>query len=59
MRFPSHFSTSRLLMYSPKALFRIKQLIKNKNSIIIPGFPSNDDVKLSTTLNVPLYSGDP
>lgn len=30
LRFPSHFSTSRLLLYSPKAMSRIKKLIKNK-----------------------------
>jgi hypothetical protein len=38
---------------------RIKQLIKNKQALIIPGYPSNDDVLLSSSLNVPLYSGDP
>lgn len=26
--FPSHYSTSRLLLYSPKALKRIKNLVK-------------------------------
>jgi hypothetical protein len=56
--FPSHFSTSRNLMYSPKAMARIRKLIKNKLAYIIPGYPSNDDVKLATSLNIPLFSGD-
>lgn len=59
LRFPSHFSTSRLLIYSPKAIKRILTLIKNKTSYIVPGYPSNDDILLSTALNIPLYSGDP
>ncbi len=59
IQFPSHTSLSRLLIYAPKAMKRIKQLIKNKTAIIVPGYPSNDDVILSATLNVPLYSGDP
>lgn len=59
LNFPSHFSTARLLLYSPKAMKRIKTLIKNKPSFIIPGFPSNDDIKLATQLKIPLMSGVP
>lgn len=28
-------------------------------AMIIPGYPSNDDIKLAKTLDVPLMSGDP
>lgn len=59
MQFPNHTSVSRLVMYSPKALKRIKLLIKNKITILVPGYPSNDDVLLSSYLDVPIYSGDP
>lgn len=59
INFPSHFSTSRLLLYSPKALKRIRSLTKGKNSFIIPGFPSNDDIKLAARLQIPIFSGDP
>jgi hypothetical protein len=52
--FPSHFSLSQILLYSPRIMKRIKRLIKNKNAYIIPGIPSNDDIKLSNTLNVNL-----
>lgn len=59
LNFPSHFSTSRLLMYSPKCLKRIKSIIKNRVSYIVPGYPSNDDIKLSHALGIPLMSGEP
>ena len=50
--FPSHFGLSLVLLYSPRIIKRIKRLIKNKYAYIIPGVPSNDDIKLSNTLNV-------
>lgn len=58
-RFPSHFSLSKKLLYSPEALKRIKKLIKNRASYIVPGYPSNDDIKLATELNIPIMGGDP
>ncbi len=54
-KFPSHFSTSRMLLYSPKTIARIKKLIQGKNAYIIPGYPSNDDVKLANELNLPIF----
>lgn len=46
--FPSHYSTSRLLLLSPKCMNRIKALIKGKVAYVVPGYPSNDDIKLSS-----------
>ena len=57
--FPPHFTLSRLLLYSPKTLSRIRKLIKNKLAFLIPGFPSNDDIVLANALKVPIYAGDP
>jgi hypothetical protein len=57
--FPGHFPTSRILMYSPKVLNRIKQLIRGKVAYIVPSIPSNDDIELSASLNIPIFSGDP
>lgn len=59
INFPSHFTTSRLLLYSPKAIKRIIALIQGKNAFIVPGFPSNDDIKLAVQLKIPIFSGDP
>lgn len=57
--FPSHTALSSLLLYSPFALRRLKSLIKGKFAYIVPGFPSNEDVKLSRELHIPLLSGEP
>ncbi|KRX03040.1 hypothetical protein PPERSA_08115 [Pseudocohnilembus persalinus] len=57
--FPTHTSTSKLLHYSPKAMKRIRNLVNGKYAYMVPGYPSNDDVKLATELNIPLYSGKP
>ncbi|KAM3133631.1 hypothetical protein pb186bvf_014318 [Paramecium bursaria] len=57
--FPSHMSLSQTLLYSPKSLKRIKQLIKGNTSYLIPGYPSNDDIKLADILNIPIYGGLP
>jgi len=59
INFPSHFTTSRLLLYSPKAMKRIQSLIQGKNAFIVPGFPSNDDIKLAVQLKIAIFSGDP
>jgi IQ domain-containing protein H len=59
IKFPAHLPTSSILLYSPKALKRIKWLIKSKQAYIVPGIPSTDDIKLSMELGVPLLSGEP
>lgn len=48
-----------MTIYSPKVIKRIKKIIKNKEAYIVPGFISNDDIKLSDMLNVPILSGEP
>lgn len=34
-------------------------LFKGKLGMIVPGIPSNDDIKLAKVLDFPLFSGDP
>ncbi len=46
-KFPHHFSLAQVLIYSPKTIKRIKNLIKGKQAYIVPGVPSTDDIKLS------------
>jgi hypothetical protein len=36
VKFPQHFSCSQVLLYSPKALKRIQQLIAGKQAYIVP-----------------------
>jgi len=47
------------LLYSPKALKRIKSLIYEKSCYIVPGKVSKYDYDLSVQLSVPLLAGDP
>jgi len=56
--FPSYFSTSKLLYYSPMALNRIKELIQNKTAYIVPSMPSREDYLIGIALNVPIFQGD-
>ena len=48
-----------MILYSPRVLKRIKKLINNQIAYLVPGFPSNDDIKISDLLKVPVMSGDP
>lgn len=58
-RFPHHFSLAQVLIYSPKTLKKIKNLIQGKQAYIVPGTPSIDDIKLSIRLAIPILSGEP
>ena len=58
-KFPNHFSLTQILLYSPKTLQRIKSMIKGKQAYIVPGSVSQDDVKLSIRLAIPIFSGEP
>ena len=46
------------MLYSPKTLKRIKNLIKGRQAYIVPGTPSTDDIKLSIQLAVPILCGE-
>lgn len=46
-RFPLHFSLAQVLMYSPKTIKRIRNLIKGRQAYIVPGVANTDDIRLS------------
>lgn len=56
--FPKHFSLSRTLLYSPKALHSVHDYIKGKRAYLVPSIPSIDDVQLAWRLGIPLLSGN-
>jgi len=58
-RFSSHLSLTQALLYSPLALKQVRDIIRGKQSYIVPGRPSDYDMQLSMTLRVPLMSGEP
>lgn len=42
------------LLYSPKALKRIKQIVNKQHAYIVPSFPSVEYISLAAELNVPI-----
>ena len=56
---PSHISTTRALLYSPKSISTIKAMVKHKTAYIVPGVMSKDEIELSVLLKVPVFGGDP
>jgi hypothetical protein len=58
----SHFedygplSTASLLLYSPKAMKRIRQLIAGRPAYIVPWLPSIELTNLSAELGLPIFA---
>ena len=51
---PLNYSLSKLLFFSKKTLQKIKNLVKNKKSYIIPGIIGDIEEQLSLALNIPI-----
>ncbi len=58
-RFHAHYPLTRMIIYSPRAIKRIKMLVRGKTAMLVPGRPSNDDILISDMLKLPIMSGDP
>lgn len=59
VKFKETMSLTQTLLYSPKAIKRIKSLINERQAYIVPGFATGEDIKLSITLGIPIQWGDP
>lgn len=54
VKFKESMSLTQTLLYSPKAIKRVKSLISERQAYIVPGFSTAEDIKLSITLGIPI-----
>lgn len=59
VKFHHHLSLAQAMLYSPKALRQISNLIEDKQAYIVPGKVGNNDIKLSIQLGIPILCGEP
>lgn len=58
-RFPAHMSLSQLILYSPRCLKKLKNLVKGKRAYLQPGVVSQFERTLALELNIPMMGPDP
>jgi hypothetical protein len=57
--FPSHFSLSSMLLYSPIALKRVRRYVTGKQAYIVPGVVGPEDRLLALLLKAPVMGPPP
>ena len=57
--FPSHFSLSSMLLYSPIALKRVRRFVTGKQAYIVPGVVGPEDRLLALLLKAPVMGPPP
>lgn len=58
-RFPSHISLASLLLYSPRALRKIKRFIGSERAYILPDDMGHEDKVLAIQLGIPVLASAP
>ena len=59
VKFHEHLSLSQAMLYSPKALKQVQNLIEGQHAYIVPGKVGEYDIKLSIQLETPILCGEP
>jgi hypothetical protein len=58
-KFPQHYSTSKLLYYSSRTLKQLKMITSEMPTILYPGYPCNELLKICHYIGCYLFSGEP
>jgi hypothetical protein len=58
-RFPEHYSTARLLYYSAGTLSQLRIITADLPTILYPGQPCNELIKICDAVECFLFSGEP
>ena len=58
-RFPSHYSLSSMILYSPNCLRRIRRGLRGKEAYMVMGMMGPEDKRLAVSLNIPILGSDP
>lgn len=55
-RFPRHMSLAQVLLYSPRALNKIRNLVGSQDAYIVPGAVNDNTERLALELQIPLLA---
>jgi hypothetical protein len=58
-KFPRHFSVAKLLYYSSKTLNQLRMITEDLPTVLVPGGPSNELIKICHFLKCYLFAGAP
>lgn len=59
LTFPRNMNLTRVLLYSPKTIKKIRQIVGEGKGYIVCGLPDKIDIQLSYHLDLPLFLGSP
>lgn len=58
-RFPEHFSLAKLALYSPRLLRKIREHVRGRPAMLVPGDVGPEDLLLAVELGLPLLGAEP
>jgi hypothetical protein len=58
-RFPEHLSLAKQALYSPKLLRKIREHVRGRPAVLVPGDIGPEDLQLAVELGLPLLGAEP